>query len=239
MIPSHAPAQHERRALPRLGERPFQFERQSRSRSTTRRRRPAAGSGSRASSRSWKAGCTSRRSSGRSSARCRSASTTRTGSRTRTSTSSITCATSRCRSPATGASSASRRRASTRARSTSSGRSGKSTSSRASTASSTCRRNSFALLTKLHHAAIDVEQGTEIITLLHDTTPQPPKAGAARAVVSRVASERARARLPRRHAHGDVAAATGAPDRECVRSRRPRGPRRSRASCCSGRKRSR
>jgi WS/DGAT/MGAT family acyltransferase len=36
-------------------------------------------------------------------------------------------------------------------------------------------RNSFALLTKLHHAAIDVEHGTEIITLLHDTTPQPPR----------------------------------------------------------------
>jgi len=36
-------------------------------------------------------------------------------------------------------------------------------------------KNSFALLTKLHHAAIDVEQGTEIISLLHDTTPQPPK----------------------------------------------------------------
>jgi WS/DGAT/MGAT family acyltransferase len=36
-------------------------------------------------------------------------------------------------------------------------------------------KDSFALLTKLHHAAIDVEQGTEIITLLHDTTPHPPK----------------------------------------------------------------
>lgn len=36
-------------------------------------------------------------------------------------------------------------------------------------------RDSFALLTKLHHAAIDVERGTEIITLLHDSTPQPPK----------------------------------------------------------------
>ncbi len=37
-------------------------------------------------------------------------------------------------------------------------------------------KDSFALLTKLHHAAIDVEQGTEIITLLHDTTPHPPRA---------------------------------------------------------------
>jgi WS/DGAT/MGAT family acyltransferase len=37
-------------------------------------------------------------------------------------------------------------------------------------------KDSFALLTKLHHAAIDVEQGTEIITLLHDATPHPPKA---------------------------------------------------------------
>jgi WS/DGAT/MGAT family acyltransferase len=36
-------------------------------------------------------------------------------------------------------------------------------------------KESFALLTKLHHAAIDVERGTEIITLLHDTTPQPPQ----------------------------------------------------------------
>jgi WS/DGAT/MGAT family acyltransferase len=35
-------------------------------------------------------------------------------------------------------------------------------------------KDSFALLTKLHHAAIDVERGTEIITLLHDTTPRPP-----------------------------------------------------------------
>ncbi len=35
-------------------------------------------------------------------------------------------------------------------------------------------RDSFALLTKLHHAAIDVERGTEIITLLHDSTPHPP-----------------------------------------------------------------
>ena len=36
-------------------------------------------------------------------------------------------------------------------------------------------KDSFALVTKLHHAAIDVEQDTEIITLLHDTTPHPPK----------------------------------------------------------------
>ncbi len=35
-------------------------------------------------------------------------------------------------------------------------------------------KDSFALLTKLHHAAIDEESGTEIITLLHDTTPHPP-----------------------------------------------------------------
>ncbi len=37
-------------------------------------------------------------------------------------------------------------------------------------------KDSFALLTKLHHAAIDVERGTEIITLLHDATARPPKA---------------------------------------------------------------
>ena len=36
-------------------------------------------------------------------------------------------------------------------------------------------KDSFALLTKLHHAAIDVDRGAEIITLLHDTTPHPPK----------------------------------------------------------------
>ncbi len=36
-------------------------------------------------------------------------------------------------------------------------------------------KDSFALLTKLHHAAIDVRRGTAIITLLHDTTPRPPK----------------------------------------------------------------
>jgi diacylglycerol O-acyltransferase len=34
-------------------------------------------------------------------------------------------------------------------------------------------KDSFALLVKLHHAAIDVEQGTEIISLLHDTAPGP------------------------------------------------------------------
>jgi WS/DGAT/MGAT family acyltransferase len=34
-------------------------------------------------------------------------------------------------------------------------------------------KDSFALLTKLHHAAIDPERGTEIITLLHDLTPHP------------------------------------------------------------------
>jgi WS/DGAT/MGAT family acyltransferase len=31
---------------------------------------------------------------------------------------------------------------------------------------------SFALLTKLHHVAIDVASGTEILTLLHDTHPR-------------------------------------------------------------------
>jgi WS/DGAT/MGAT family acyltransferase len=35
-------------------------------------------------------------------------------------------------------------------------------------------RGSFALLTKMHHAAIDVEHGSEITTLLHDTEPSPP-----------------------------------------------------------------
>ncbi len=36
-------------------------------------------------------------------------------------------------------------------------------------------KDSFALLTKLHHAAIDVRRGTAIITLLHDTSPKPPE----------------------------------------------------------------
>jgi WS/DGAT/MGAT family acyltransferase len=35
---------------------------------------------------------------------------------------------------------------------------------------------SFALLTKIHHAAIDIEDRNEITTVLHDTTPCPPKA---------------------------------------------------------------
>ena len=34
-------------------------------------------------------------------------------------------------------------------------------------------KDSFALLTKLHHSAIDMRRGTAIITLLHDTTAQP------------------------------------------------------------------
>ncbi len=34
--------------------------------------------------------------------------------------------------------------------------------------------DSFAILTKIHHAAIDVKAGAEITTLLHDTTALPP-----------------------------------------------------------------
>jgi len=34
--------------------------------------------------------------------------------------------------------------------------------------------DSFAILTKIHHAAIDERGGAEIATLLHDTTPLPP-----------------------------------------------------------------
>ena len=100
-------------------------------------------------------------------------------------------------------------------------------------------KDSFALLTKIHHAAIDVEQGTEIITLLHDTTPHPPQRRAARAVVSGVAAGRPRARLPRRRAHGDVAADARAPDRQGASLASSRRPARSRAICCSGRTRSR
>ena len=35
--------------------------------------------------------------------------------------------------------------------------------------------DSFAILAKIHHAAIDVNGGAEITTLLHDTTPVPPQ----------------------------------------------------------------
>ena len=35
-------------------------------------------------------------------------------------------------------------------------------------------RGSFALLTKIHHAAIDLDAGPELTMLLHDTTPLPP-----------------------------------------------------------------
>jgi diacylglycerol O-acyltransferase len=35
-------------------------------------------------------------------------------------------------------------------------------------------KDSFAILAKIHHAAIDVRGGAEITTLLHDTTPNPP-----------------------------------------------------------------
>jgi diacylglycerol O-acyltransferase len=35
-------------------------------------------------------------------------------------------------------------------------------------------RGSFALLTKIHHAAIDLEAGPELTMLLHDTTPEAP-----------------------------------------------------------------
>jgi diacylglycerol O-acyltransferase len=34
---------------------------------------------------------------------------------------------------------------------------------------------SFALLTKIHHAAIDVESRNDFVEVLHDTTPRPPK----------------------------------------------------------------
>jgi WS/DGAT/MGAT family acyltransferase len=37
-------------------------------------------------------------------------------------------------------------------------------------------QGSFAVLTKTHHAAIDVESGSEITMLLHDITPTPPVA---------------------------------------------------------------
>ena len=35
-------------------------------------------------------------------------------------------------------------------------------------------QGSFALLTKTHHAAVDIESGSELTTLLHDTTPTAP-----------------------------------------------------------------
>jgi WS/DGAT/MGAT family acyltransferase len=36
-------------------------------------------------------------------------------------------------------------------------------------------KSSFAILAKIHHAAIDASAGVEITTLLHDTTPEPPE----------------------------------------------------------------
>ena len=82
-------------------------------------------------------------------------------------------------------------------------------------------KDSFALLTKLHHAAIDVRRGTAIITLLHDTTAAAAEARAARAVVPRVTAEPARARLPRPRARGDFAATAGTPASECACERGP------------------
>jgi WS/DGAT/MGAT family acyltransferase len=35
-------------------------------------------------------------------------------------------------------------------------------------------RGSFALIAKIHHAAIDLDNGSEITQLLHDVTPRPP-----------------------------------------------------------------
>jgi WS/DGAT/MGAT family acyltransferase len=36
-------------------------------------------------------------------------------------------------------------------------------------------KDSFAILAKIHHAAIDFRSGAEITTLLHDTSPHPPR----------------------------------------------------------------
>ena len=46
---------------------------------------------------------------------------------------------------------------------------------------------SFALLTKVHHAAVDAEGGSRIAMLLHDTTADAPAPPPPRAVVSAVA----------------------------------------------------
>jgi WS/DGAT/MGAT family acyltransferase len=37
-------------------------------------------------------------------------------------------------------------------------------------------KDSFAILAKIHHAAINISRGAEITTLLHDTLPHPPEA---------------------------------------------------------------
>ena len=76
------------------------------------------------------------------------------------------------------------------------GRCGSCTWSRASTRSCDLPPDSFAILAKIHHAAIDVRGGAEITTLLHDTTAQPPAPGAAGALVPGVAA-RARSRCCR------------------------------------------
>ena len=104
---------------------------------------------------------------------CRSSWTTRTGSTTSTSISSTTCATSRCPSRATGASSASRLRAST-ARALDLNRPLWEIYVIEGLDSITdLPRGSFALLTKIHHAAVEVQGHHEIIDVLHDAVALP------------------------------------------------------------------
>ena len=85
-------------------------------------------------------------------------------------------------------------------------------------------KDSFALLTKLHHAAIDFRRGTAIITLLHDLTPQPPQPEPPEPWFPGVAAWISGTRLPRSRQRVGLAAAAGAPvhERACERcSRRP------------------
>ena len=76
-------------------------------------------------------------------------------------------------SRATGGSCASRSPGWSPARSTSTGRCGRCTSSRVSTTSTASRKGSFAVVSKVHHAAIDGMSGMEMTAAIHDITPEP------------------------------------------------------------------
>ena len=77
---------------------------------------------------------------------------------------------------------------------------------------------SFALLTKIHHAAIDIESRNEFIEVLHDTTRDAAETRAARALVSGSRARRALVAEPGRHQRDVFSVAADGP----VRARHPR-----------------